>query len=90
MYGDFGVFDHVELKAEFGDDVSAEEYLTQLKAVGAYVPTYADSLFVAEIPEDYWEYWRLLQGLIRSRDEDRALEHLRTEMEDMRSDPARM
>jgi hypothetical protein len=74
MNGDFGVFDHVELKAEFGDDVSAEEYLAQLKAVGGYVPAYVDSLFVAEIPEDYWDYWKLLQGLIRSRDRDRATE----------------
>lgn len=74
MNGDFGVFDHTELVAEFGDDESAEAHKRALEQDPIYVPVYEHGMFVAEVPEEYHAYKRLLDGLIKSRDADRALD----------------
>lgn len=71
VMGAFGVFDQTELLAEFGDDESADEY--RRTALGMDRPLY-DDLQIAEVPEDYELWLRLLKGLRKSRAQDRAVE----------------
>lgn len=85
MMGNFGVFDGVELLAEFGDDESADEYRRALLEIPA--PLY-DDLQVAEVPEDYERWIRLLEGLKKSRAHDRALDLARRMVDEVERDDA--
>lgn len=77
MKGEFGVFDGVELLAGFDNSVEADEY--RRDALQLNLPEYVrrapyDDLQVCEIPEGYELWARLLEGLRRSRRQDRMQE----------------
>jgi hypothetical protein len=85
MNGSIGVFDGPDLLAEFGDDVSADEYrsdVLELNIPEGFRRSEYDDLQVHEVPEDYPLWQRLLTGLRASRNQDlaviRALRRLRT------------
>lgn len=71
VMGVFGVFDQTELLAEFGDDESADEYRREVLEIPSSL---YDDLLIAEVPEDYDLWIRLLRGLKKSRAQDRAIE----------------
>lgn len=74
MKGDFGVFDGVELLAEFSDDVSADEYRRDaLQLDQAFPCSEYDDLQVYEVPENYATWYRLYTGLCRLRNQELAV-----------------
>lgn len=78
--GEFGVFDGVQLLAEFDNSVDADEYRND--ALQLNLPEYVrrspyDDLQVCEVPEDYRLWDRLVKGLRRSRLQDRMQEEAR-------------
>ncbi len=75
--GVFGVFDDLELLAEFGNDDDAESYrsdVLELNVAEGFRRSAYDDLQVAEVPEDYDPLYRTLKGLRRSRNQDRSVE----------------
>lgn len=88
MNGIFGVFDGVALiSGTFDNDVDADEYRRDILQEG--VPELfrtslydAHELTVRPVPDDYELWWRLLDGLRRSRDADRAKGRLVKLLED--------
>jgi hypothetical protein len=83
--GDFGVFDGLELVAEFDNDVDAEEYRAELLQLNLpeYVrrPLY-DELWVGEVPTGYRDLLRLYLGLRRSRVQDLVIARALKTLED--------
>lgn len=74
--GSFGVFDGVDLLAEFGNDVDADEYridVLQLGIPDGFRHSEYDDLQVWEIPPQYHLFKRLLDGLRASRNQDLAV-----------------
>lgn len=74
-----GVFDGVELLADCADMDAAEEYrrsALELDHPEGFRRSPYDDLQVAEIPEEYDLWWRVLDGLRRSRARDRVMEQL--------------
>lgn len=81
MTGVFGVFDGVELLAEFADDVAADEHRRDLlqESFPEHLrrsPYDSHDLEIYVVPSDYELWWRLLSGLRRSRAKDRVLDQL--------------
>lgn len=74
MNGNFGVFDHTTLVAEFVTDEDAGAHMRALQEGGFFVPEYEDGMFVARVPDNYVLWNRLLVALRKSRNKDRALQ----------------
>lgn len=73
VYGEFGVFDGVDLLAAFSNDQDAEEFRAdtlQLNFPEGFRRSEYDDLQVYEIPAGYALFHRLLVGLRASRNQD--------------------
>lgn len=76
IYGEFGVFDGVDLVAQFSNDQDAEEFRVdalQLNYPEGFRRSEYDELQVYEIPAGYALLHRLLVGLRASRNQDLAV-----------------
>lgn len=76
--GAFGVFDGVEILAQFGDDEDAEEYraeVLELNVPEGFRRSAYDDLEVHEIPDDYDQLYGALTALRKARNQDRAVLH---------------
>lgn len=79
VMAEIGVFDGVKLLAEFDNSTDADDY--RRNALQLNLPEYVrrapyDDLQIWDIPEDYDQWMRLLNGLRRSRAQDRVQEEV--------------
>jgi hypothetical protein len=77
VYGEFGVFDGVDLVAQFSSDEDAEAHrdeVLELHIPEGFRCSAYDDLQVREVPGEYDLLIRLRDGLREARNQDKAIE----------------